>query len=78
MKTINEKMLQDIQKIYTISQSYNLSDQKEVDAVYRKLKKQGKHRFYTWIGRSFFEGLKTKTSFARLYAAMEAASSTLT
>ncbi len=65
MKTINEKMLQDIQKIYTISQSYNLSDQKEVDAVYRKLKKQGKHRFYTWIGRSFFEGLKTKTSFAR-------------
>lgn len=71
MKTKNEKMLQDIQKIYTISQNYNLTDQKEVDAIYRKLKKQGKHRFYTWIGKSFFEELKTKTSSAkyRRYAA---------
>ena len=71
MKTKNEKMLWDIQKIYTISQHYNLSDQKEVDVIYRKLKKQGECRFYTWIGKSFFDELKTKTSFAkyRRYAA---------
>lgn len=71
MKTQNEKMLQDIQKIYTISQKYNLADQKEVDVIYRKLKKQGKYRFSTWIGRTFFDGLRTKTSFAkyRRYAA---------
>ena len=65
MKTKNEKMLQDIQKIHAIYQNYNLSDQKEVDAVYRRLKKQGKNRFHTWIGKSFFQELKTKTSSAR-------------
>lgn len=71
MKTRDEKMLRDIQKIYVISQNYNLNDQKEVDVIYRKLKKQGKSRFYTWIGKTFFKELKTKTSSAkyRRYAA---------
>lgn len=65
MKTSDEKILRDIQKINAISQNYNLSDRKEIDAIYRKLKRQGKYRFYTWIGNAFFEELKTKTSSAK-------------
>lgn len=65
MKIKNEKIIHDIQMIQVISQNYNLTDQKEIDRLYRKLKGKSNHGFFTWVGTSFYEALRTKTSYAR-------------
>lgn len=61
----DENILQDIQTIDEMVHIFNLSDQKEVDALYKLLKRQGQYRFRSWVGHSFYQALRKKTTYAR-------------
>lgn len=65
MKTQYEKILHDIQKMDYLSREFNLSNQKEIDALYGQLKKQKHYGFYSWVGDAFYHALGKKSKGTR-------------
>lgn len=65
MKTQDENILRDIKLIYALSSRFDLSDQKAVDNLYKQIKRQSQFPFQSWIGRSFYQTLERRTSYAK-------------
>ncbi len=65
MKMQDKRILCDIQKISDIGQEFDLSSQKEVDTLYKQLKRQKENEFYSWVGKAFYRELKKKTTYAK-------------
>lgn len=65
MKTQDENILRDIKLIYALNSKFNLSNQKDIDNLYKQIKKQKPSPFRSWVGRSFYQTLEKRTSYAK-------------
>lgn len=65
MKTQDENILYDVELINTLSSKVDLSNQTEIDNLYKRMKKMKQYSFRSWVGKSFYQSLEKRTSYAK-------------
>lgn len=65
MNTQDENIRYDVELIHTLSSKVDLSNQAEIDDLYKRMKKMKQYAFRSWLGRSFYQSLEKRTSYAK-------------